>query len=656
MTSTGAAPELAVPPGDVDLSAGVDADAPVATEAVAAAMSLFPRICPSGYRLASRRFGDGSEPDWPAFAGLLVDRGILERCAEPDGYLVLPRSRPELGAVMDDLGGADTVRAGLVDAWLAGPELELLDTVTAWARELCLWAALEEVWILLAEQTVGLSARTFGVFAALPMEARRTRPILSWAAGAAASLLADGPQDRVDAFWQRMLLDSATLHADWAVRLDSDEAVTAGTFRMIGERRLPSAHLGQALDAAWRTKESIDHLIDARSRSGKGPGRTPQSVFRAFSARLALFRYDAAGATSEARWARILSDWEPVAVLAKGIEALASSISTEDGPLHYSDPPLTGIGDGLGVCGLRGMGQLYEILADGNEAVRRLDRAGVERSLSIVTPDAAAVAGVWAVRVALQAWRDALWGDPEAGLTMVAEETRRLSLDGREADEPLGIVLLNRTRVVLLARAGAFTAATRVAETLPEEVRLVAIARIHLWAGQYRQAARIADQGPYQPGLEIWSRYRLALIRGAAAALEHTMTDGLRRDAVREVTRLVQSERYIHLALIPAPARAALLEMCLPELGHDPRLRQLQQRLGGLNDHASTGVPPTHLTERELVLLPMLATADPVPVIARNLQVSVSTVRKQVVTLREKFGAESRSEMIRKARIYGAIP
>ncbi len=572
----------------------------------------------------------------------------------------LPPSVPAHQIVVEAASpeGADgAVRASLVEAWLADPEQELLDTVAAWAYELCLWEALEQIWIFIAEQTSGLSPSTLELFRALPIEARRARPILTWASGAAESLLAEGPRQQMEGLWQRLLLDSAMLHADWAIRPDTNEAVDAGTFRMIGERRMPASQAGQSLDAAWRTKEAVDQLIDTRSRAGLGPGRTPQSVFRAFSARLALFRYDPSAAISEARWAGILSNWEPVTVMAKGVEALATSISTEDGPAHYSDPPLTGLGDGLGVRGLRGMGELYELLADGHEAVRRLDLPGVDRALSLVTPEAAALAGVWAVRVALQAWRDALWGDLSAGATLVSEEIHRLSVDGREADEPLGRVLLNRTQAVLLAKAGAFTAAARVAETLPEEVRLVSLARIHLWAGQYPQAVKLADVGPYQPGLEILARYRLALIRVAAAVLQRTLTDDLRRDAIREVSRLIQTERYIHLALLPAPARTALLDLCRPELGEaDPNLLLLQERLAGLNDHSSREVRPFRLTERELLLLPLLASDDPVPLIARKLQVSVNTVRKQVVTLREKFGVHSRAEMIRKARLHGAIP
>ena len=56
------------------------------------------------------------------------------------------------------------------------------------------------------------------------------------------------------------------------------------------------------------------------------------------------------------------------------------------------------------------------------------------------------------------------------------------------------------------------------------------------------------------------------------------------------------------------------------------------------------------------LLLPLLATDESVPDIARRLHVSVNTVRKQVVTLREKFQADSRAELVRRARTYGALP
>jgi DNA-binding NarL/FixJ family response regulator len=489
----------------------------------------------------------------------------------------------------------------------------------------------------------------------LPVEARRARPILTWASGAADSVLAETPRKVAEGVLQRLLLDSALLHADWSVRDDTDEAVSAGTFRMIGERRLPSTRVGQSLDAAWRTKQEIDALIDVRSRAGHGPGRTPQAIFRAFSARLALFRMDPSGAINEARWASILADWEPVAVIASGVEALATSISTEDGPAHYSEPPIARIDDDLGVRGLRGQGQVFEILADASESLRRLDREDLDRCLALVSPETAALAGVWSVRTSLAGWRAALWGDPTAGVNELSAAIGRLSKVGREQDEPLGRMMLGRIRVVLLTRVGAFAAALQAAEPLPEGLKLLSQARIHLWSGQYKQSTRLADAGPFQPGLEISERYRLISVRAAAALLDGATEDSVRGEAVRELKRLVAVGSFVHLALLPKVAREALIDLCRSEVEAEPDFGLLLERLGQLNDAGGGGVRPFHLTEREAVLLPLLATDDSVPEIARKLMVSVNTVRKQVVTLREKFQAATRSELVRRARTYGAL-
>jgi DNA-binding NarL/FixJ family response regulator len=61
------------------------------------------------------------------------------------------------------------------------------------------------------------------------------------------------------------------------------------------------------------------------------------------------------------------------------------------------------------------------------------------------------------------------------------------------------------------------------------------------------------------------------------------------------------------------------------------------------------------LTPREEILLPLLATPATIDAIARQLQVSVNTVRKQVVTLRVKLGESSRPRMIEKAYELGLL-
>ena len=620
-----------------------------------AALTLWPIIDEHDYRLVARAFGNGRFPGWTFFTSLVVHAGLVEVGPHPDTYVFRAEWLPELERELDVLGGADATRAALVEAWATEPDPNVVSEIAQWSRRLQRWDVMEQVWLLLGEHTGELSEEALVVLRDLPVEARRARPILTWASGAAGSVLADTPRKEAEGVLQRLLLDSALLHADWSVREDTDEAVSAGTFRMIGERRLPSTRVGQSLDAAWRTKQDIDAFIDARSRAGRGPGRTPQAIFRAFSARLALFRMDSSGAINEARWAMILADWDPVSVIAAGVEALATSISTEDGPAHYSEPPIGRIDDDLGVRGLRGQGQVFEILADANESVRRLDRDDVDRCLALVSPETAALAGAWSVRASLAGWRAALWGDPEAGVNALSAGISRMSVIGREQDEPLGRAILGRIRVILLTKAGAFAAALRAAEPLPEGLRLLSQARIHLWSGQYRQATRLADAGPYQPGLEMSERYRLATVRATAALLDGDSDESMRFDAIREVRRLLGVGSFVHLALLPKVARDALIDLCRSEVESEPHFRLLLERLAQLNDAGDGGVRPLHLTEREAVLLPLLATDESVPEIARRLMVSVNTVRKQVVTLREKFGADTRAELVRRARTYGAL-
>ena len=620
-----------------------------------AALTLWPIIDEHGYRLVARAFGNGRFPGWTFFTSLVVHAGLVEVGPHPDTYVFRAEWLPELERELDVLGGADATRAALVEAWATEPDPNVVSEIAQWSRRLQRWDVMEQVWLLLGEHTGELSEEALVVLRDLPVEARRARPILTWASGAAGSVLADTPRKEAEGVLQRLLLDSALLHADWSVREDTDEAVSAGTFRMIGERRLPSTRVGQSLDAAWRTKQDIDAFIDARSRAGRGPGRTPQAIFRAFSARLALFRMDSSGAINEARWAMILADWDPVSVIAAGVEALATSISTEDGPAHYSEPPIGRIDDDLGVRGLRGQGQVFEILGDANESVRRLDRDDVDRCLALVSPETAALAGAWSVRASLAGWRAALWGDPEAGVNALSAGISRMSVIGREQDEPLGRAILGRIRVILLTKAGAFAAALRAAEPLPEGLRLLSQARIHLWSGQYRQATRLADAGPYQPGLEMSERYRLATVRATAALLDGDSDESMRFDAIREVRRLLGVGSFVHLALLPKVARDALIDLCRSEVESEPHFRLLLERLAQLNDAGDGGVRPLHLTEREAVLLPLLATDESVPEIARRLMVSVNTVRKQVVTLREKFGADTRAELVRRARTYGAL-
>ncbi len=643
------------PPGEREAGES-HLELPSSLESWVAALGLWASVDEATYRLVSRCFGNGRGPEWPFLWSSLLNAGLVEPVLESEAFTFRPEWVPALEGALLSIGGADGARDRLVEAWLKTPELNLVAEVAGWASDASRWDAVDEIWMALQEHTGGLPVEALEVYRDLPPEARRARPMLSWASGAAEALLSDPVRAEGEATMQRLLVDSEVLHADWSMREDADNAVSAGTIRMIGVRRLPTSHAGQSLEAAWQTKQEIDAFIDSRSRAGNGPGQTSQAIFRAFAALVAMFRGDTTRAVSEARWATLLSDWQPVAMLAMGIEAVAGSIANDDGPHRDSAPRLEGINDNLGVRGLKGMGQVYEILADGNDALRRLDLVEVDRVLAAISPGAAAVAGVWSVRVALAAFRAALWGDVARGLKQLSADITRESIADREQEEPLGGAILARARVLLLVKSGAFIAATQAAETMEGNRKLLPLARINLWAGNYEHAIRLADRGPFEAGLDHGDQYRLKLLGAAAALLQGNCDDQLRDAAVAELQRMLAYDAFLPLALLPKPARDTLVDLYRTE-GHsgDEAFELLLERLGQLNDAGGGGIRPVKLTDREMILLPLLATKDNVPQIARNLHVSVNTVRKQVATLREKFGADTRADLIRRAIAYGAI-
>jgi DNA-binding CsgD family transcriptional regulator len=366
-----------------------------------------------------------------------------------------------------------------------------------------------------------------------------------------------------------------------------------------------------------------------------------------------MARADAAAVLSEARWASVLADWEPLRTAADGLVALAFGVLGM--PVEAPGEKIHRLDDELGVHGLRGMGQSYCVLADAYRAVWALDRPELERTLALVSIDDAAIVGAWSLRVTAQAFLDGLWGDPAKGLDRLAADILRASVLGREQEEPLGGFVIARSRLLLMTRAGAFGAAREVLGSLSEPMALLPHARLLLWSGQLQRAIAVAESGDYDDRVDVSQRQELLLIKAGAALLLGACDRPLRTAAVRAVDEAVASEDFFALASLPRPAREALIELCDPESRAAPAFRLLERRLADLNDASDRGVRPVRLTSREKLLLPLLATDVSVPEIARSLHVSVNTVRKQVVTLREKFDADTRAELVRRARNFGAL-
>ncbi len=286
--------------------------------------------------------------------------------------------------------------------------------MAVWARNAERWDALPKLWTMCAETSELVPAEFYAVFAELPTEARGAQPVLTWMSAIAAAETVTPRSKRTEVFLDRIILDSAQLHADWESRESTDIALEAGVLRMVGQRHLPPS--GGPLEAAWRAKQQLDEFVDARSRAGQPPTPDVHSLFRLMSARLSIMRADLTGAVAESHWGGVLAVSEPAVKLAAAIESLARSLA----------------------------GQV---------------RDGLRRSLEPVSIELATVSGFWAGRVGLESMATAIWGDPAPGLNRLMAALADQPIGAREQDEPMGGMLLGRSRSLLLCRFGAFEAA-----------------------------------------------------------------------------------------------------------------------------------------------------------------------------------------------------
>ena len=390
---------------------------------------------------------------------------------------------------------------------------------------------------------------------------------------------------------------------------------------------------------------------------GNHPGASPLSFYRVMSARLSLFRADFRSAAEEAKWAAILSNSSSITALAAAVEALARSLSGDvDEP--YSELLETPAPERFRFGGLTQIAAVIQTFSQGRQALQTLDRDGVERALAAATPDMAVVAGVWAVRVALAAFHAAIWGDSSKGLTRLFAELADEPTGAHEQDEPMGELVLGRARELLLSKIGAFGAAAQCADSISDPFRVIPRARSRLWAGQIGAAVHIIEKALPDPNLLHPERIQLLVMCGAAMKMEGDISADVQARTISAFKDLLRARNYLAVATLPHQACDALFELCAG-LAEDPEIGAsfavLRERLGSEPSNSSSAGTLIRLSDRETLLLPLLASEASVPAIAQQLHVSVHTVRKQVATLRAKFQAATRAELVRKAGIYGAI-
>jgi DNA-binding CsgD family transcriptional regulator len=550
---------------------------------------------------------------------------------------------------------SQAARARLVEAWLSVPDNRYLELVVHWSRELGRWDLLDRIWReRLCGRAVSRYPEVLAVFRSLPEAARRQRPALTWAMGLAEARYSDDP---LRIAMRTVIHDGVLLHSSWHLHDDLDAAVTAASIWMYCQRMLPADGFARALSASSRTGAAVERLIDAKAQQGVSPSDLAQTVLAIVSAQTALGLGDLAMAASKASLATILKGaGRGMDAAARGIVQLSQSVCgvlplTASG---FEVPPRPQDGDVSALAGQTGW--LMSTLARGLRALDRLDRTGCEEALHLVRQQDAWGSRVGAVHAYLEAVHGALWLSPERALANLDAAIATNAGRSSEALEPLGARLIGRARTFILCRLGAIDAAQAAATELPEQCRRVTQARAHLHIGEFDEAARVATEGLLDSRTLLKDRVQLTVLKNVAAVMDPMASAEEKDTSVRLILQIAMEEQMLVPLALPRRLREEILCRARTCAEVDlTRIRAIEDRLSELVDVPDSDAQRVRLTGREEILLPLLATSQTVPEIAKSLHVSPNTVRKQVASLREKFQAGTRADLIRHARHAGFL-
>jgi len=281
-----------------------------------------------------------------------------------------------------------------------------------------------------------------------------------------------------------------------------------------------------------------------------------------------------------------------------------------------------------------------------------------------------------AAGLATLAWVRQATGDP-AGALEAIEEASELSPG---AASPLDPVPAQRTRLLLawndLTGAMRWTRERGLGPDdepdYPREAEHLVLARLLLAQGRPGQALALLDrlrmvaaaQDRVGSVIEIGALRALAL---AAAGEENAAVD-----ALAEALTLACPQGYVRVFADEGPPMAALLarliaaqrsggaaaEVPLGCLAGLQRALGAQEIVADAGRGGTTAVPGLveQLTSRELEVLEMLAAGRSNQAIARELVVTLDTVKKHVSHVMGKLGAANRTEAVARARELGLIP
>jgi len=590
---------------------------------------------------------------WSELSAWALESGTADWLEQPSSLSI---RRPIVGGMAKPSADALEAQAArrLMTFWFAGPEPTLMADALRWAILLEAWEAVGRIWsdhLPALEAVDDLAVRA--VFEDLPRSARAMNPILTLAWASARATVTQGYRSDGE-FVRSIVADGLAFHSHWANAPRTDTAIAAGTMWMLAQRMLPAGPGSSGLEAAAKTGMEVAAFISERRDEGRAPSGPVEAGFRSALAQLSLARGDLAPAVAEAEFA-ITLDQRQAEGCAVGTRDLALELlgcAERDG--QRGGQPLR---PAWFRRGLNSQDALSAALVRALASIRTLDRDGVRAAVAELE-GLAPGQPQWTTVVYVQALYAALWDDSAAALGYLDSAKVRQGVISTEHQEGLGFTLLRRARSLLLSRLGASVAALDGLKLISSPWRWAPLALAQLWAGDPEEAIRSCDAGIFDATTLLPDRISLKLFHAGALLIDVGADELTRSEAVAEAVALCAAHSYwLPIGMLPVNVRDSLLDRVEDRsFGGagliEPRVLASLRQLPRVGE----SLPRTiSLTKREQILLPFLASAESVPDIAAALQVSVNTVRKQVVALRAKFGANSRSELVRKARDSGLL-
>ena len=608
-------------------------------------------------------------------AGEVISRGgaraILARM-EGAGFFREPAVggvfllRPEVEATMlaeleRSESGIWRLRQQLSAAGLARPAGGVGAQLAKWALESGDWANLEAVWRTYSPGDLVADAVVCAGYASTPKGVRAERPGLSFAAAVAAAYEPHSGRLDLDRMITALIRDARTLHGDWARHETAEARVVAGTLWLLAHAVIPESVADPQHEVLTRTYDELVKLIHDSSLSGSAVTARALTFFHSIVSLVALLRGDWSRARREGEFALILNEGCGLPAFLAAL-VVGSSCAMSGGTQNSVLTETFLAEHAAHECRTRVWLEPAFHLVKADSALRALDRELTRHHLR--QHNAEASSAQWfnsrRIHAAVMSTAAILWDDPEQSLarfdSLVPDSANYV-----QPTNPWGNLLL-RCRVELLLALGARNRAEQIVVDLlaraDDSVSAVPAAWFYLCTGRFSDALSKADEGIFELEVSLADRAFLYVAKSAALQQGGAAEELVASAAIAACVTCAQAKTLLPFAALPAAVRSYLVAEHGKHHGDNDCFVSLAVRRGAfdtLRDGALALVPPLRLTRREEVLLPLLATAATVQEIANQQYVSVNTLRKQVVTLRQKFDATTRDDLVRRAHEAGLL-